>query len=159
MQSAISRRSWWLFVPPPPVFVASFVAGIQLGRPLGLSLGDGAASIAKAVGAVAIAAGASFVVAAPAMFAWNRTTIVPHGCARTLLTGGPYRITRNPMYVGLTLLYVGLALVLNQLGPFLVLPLPLWMLSTKTIPYEEAMLESLFGEAYRSFADRVRRWL
>lgn len=159
MQATTFRRSWWLFVPPPPLFALSFVAGTSLGRALGLHLGDGGASSARVVGAVVIAAGAAFVVTAPAMFAWNRTTIVPHGTARTLLTGGPYRLTRNPMYVGLVLLYLGVALVLNQLGPLVVLVLPLWILSTKTIPYEEAVLGSIFGAQYRAYTERVRRWL
>jgi protein-S-isoprenylcysteine O-methyltransferase Ste14 len=155
-------RSRWLLVPPPPVFVVSFLVGMQLGSVLGLHLGGGGGAVAgvmKAVGAVLVAVGGCFLISAPAMFAWHRTTIIPHGRAGTLLTAGPYRVTRNPMYLGLTLLYVGLALVLNQPVPLLFLPLPLWMLSTKTIPYEEAMLERTFGDTYRAYSKRVRRWL
>ena len=159
MQSVLSRRSHWLFVPPPALFVACFFVGVQIGRVLGVAAPEGMASIARTAGACAALFGLLLIISAPAMFAWNHTTIVPHGRARTLLVGGPYRLTRNPMYLGLAVIYVGTALALNHLAAIPLLAIPLWVLSTKTIPYEEATLEDIFGDEYRVYARRVRRWL
>jgi protein-S-isoprenylcysteine O-methyltransferase Ste14 len=159
MHSAIPRRSPWILVPPPPLFVACFFGGMHLGRVLGIALPGALAQVALVAGACLAALGVLFVVPAPAMFAWTRTTIVPHGRARALVTSGPYRFTRNPMYVGLSLLYAGIALASNQIVALPFLALPIAVLSAKTIPYEEAMLEQVFGDEYRAYARRVRRWL
>ena len=56
-------------------------------------------------------------------------------------------------------IYVGIALATNHIVALPLLAIPLWVLATKTIPYEEAMLEQTFGDEYRAYARRVRRWL
>jgi protein-S-isoprenylcysteine O-methyltransferase Ste14 len=96
---------------------------------------------------------------APALFLLRHTTIIPHADAKTLITGGPYRFTRNPMYLALTIGYVGAALAMNALGPLLLLSVPLWVLEKKTIPFEEANLTRIFGDEYRAYQQRVRRWI
>jgi protein-S-isoprenylcysteine O-methyltransferase Ste14 len=159
MQSAISHRSPWVVLPPPFVFVACFLGGTQIGRVLGVSLAGESAEAAKLAGACVAGLAFLLLVSAPALFALARTTIVPHGRARTLVTTGPYRFTRNPMYLGLAAIYVGAAFALNELAALPLLAIPLWVLSAKTIPYEEAMLERAFGDEYRAYARRVRRWL
>jgi protein-S-isoprenylcysteine O-methyltransferase Ste14 len=159
MRTAVSPESPWIFVPPPLVFVVCFVGGAQLDRVLGLVLPDAITNAARIAGVCAAVLGLVLLVLAPAIFARTRTTIVPHGRARTLVTSGPYRFTRNPMYLGLSVVYVGAALATNHVGALPFLAIPLWLLSAKTIPYEEAMLEGAFGEEYRGYARRVRRWL
>ena len=76
----------------------------------------------------------------------------------SLVTGGMYRLTRNPMYLGLVLILAGWAIVLAQLTPFLLLPLFVWLLNSQQIQHEERVLEEKFGDAYREYKDRVRRW-
>jgi protein-S-isoprenylcysteine O-methyltransferase Ste14 len=71
----------------------------------------------------------------------------------------PYRLTRNPMYVALTLLYLGVAAFANVLWPLLLLPVPLLLVATVHIPFEEHTLDEAFGAEYRGYASRVRRWL
>jgi protein-S-isoprenylcysteine O-methyltransferase Ste14 len=63
------------------------------------------------------------------------------------------------MYLGITLLSLGIALFTGAVWPLLTLALPLWAMHTKTIPYEEQKLEAIFGDEYRAYARRVRRWL
>lgn len=152
------RHSAWLLVPPPLLFGAAFGVGALLER-------VAPSSVLSALGPAAVYAGIAAIAAAfitpssALLFAWHRTTIVPHGKARLLLTTGPYRLTRNPMYLGLALGYLGIALVTRTAWPLASLSLPLWVLQTKTIPLEERNLVEVFGDEYRAYAKRVRRWL
>jgi protein-S-isoprenylcysteine O-methyltransferase Ste14 len=153
-------RSKWLRVPPPLLFIVPLVVGLATrGRVPPVDLAGPAAAGAWYLGVAAAVLGGWLVLAAPVLFALRRTTIVPHATPSTLIVAGPYRITRNPMYLGLTLLYVGASLTLGLAWLLLVLPLPLWVLQTRTIPMEEANMRRLFGEEYERYTQRVGRWL
>ena len=155
-----SAPSFWVYVPPPLLFVAAFATGVQLDHLVpGVALPAAIVPTAWAVGVLAMACGALMVIAAPALFLIHRTTIIPHATSRALVTGGPFRITRNPMYLALVTGYIGIALVLNLAWPLLLLCLPLWIMSTKVIPCEECALASVFGDEYRAYQQRVRRWI
>ncbi|MBE1236224.1 isoprenylcysteine carboxylmethyltransferase family protein [Phaeovibrio sulfidiphilus] len=79
--------------------------------------------------------------------------------ATSLVTGGAYRITRNPMYLGLALFLGSIALSMGSLPALLVVPAFLgWITRFQVIP-EERALESCFGDEYRAFKARVRRWI
>jgi protein-S-isoprenylcysteine O-methyltransferase Ste14 len=88
-----------------------------------------------------------------------RTTTVPGRASAKLVTWGPYRISRNPMYVGLTLAYLGEAGLLKQLWPVIVLPLVLAYINSIVIPVEEARLKEVLGEDYGHYCSRTRRWI
>jgi protein-S-isoprenylcysteine O-methyltransferase Ste14 len=105
------------------------------------------------------AAGAAIAGWALMLFRRARTTTVPGQHSRHVVFTGPYRVTRNPMYLGLTLAYVGEAGLLNQLWPILVLPLTLLYLNLVVIPLEESRLVEVFGAEYEEYRRRVRRWL
>lgn len=94
-----------------------------------------------------------------ATFLKARTSPDPNRPASALVTWGPYRVSRNPMYVGLALFTAGLALVAN--APWVLAALPLVWLALRrlVIDREEAYLERKFGEEYRAFKARTRRWL
>ncbi len=117
------------------------------------------APVAWVLGISALACAALVLVTAPGLFLLHRTTIVPHATPRALVTSGPFRFTRNPMYVAVTAAYVGVALVLNMIWPLLLLGLPLWIIHAKVIPREEWALTQAFGDDYRAYQKRVRRWL
>jgi protein-S-isoprenylcysteine O-methyltransferase Ste14 len=72
---------------------------------------------------------------------------------------GPYRITRNPMYLQMVLVCVGFALMLMNVWILLLTPLGAWILQRFAIEPEEAYLERKFGDDYRSYRQRVRRWI
>lgn len=155
-----AHRSRWVLVPPPPLFVASFIAGVALASAVPIALVPPSLHVlTRVLGIALIVAAALLVVVAPALFLRHRTTIIPHGRARTLVTGGPYRVTRNPMYLGLTAAYVGVALIVNVVWPLVFLIVPLAVLQLRVIPFEEATLERIFGDEYRSYQQRVRRWV
>jgi protein-S-isoprenylcysteine O-methyltransferase Ste14 len=87
------------------------------------------------------------------------TNVNPTQPTTALVTAGPYRFTRNPIYLALTLLYTGLGLLFNTLWTLLLLPVVLLLMNRGVIEREEAYLEQKFGAQYRAYKESVRRWL
>lgn len=110
-------------------------------------------------GVVFIVAGLA-VMAGPVL-AFNRsdTTIVPFEESSALVTGGMYRYTRNPMYVSMVLILVGVAALTGNLSPFIVPLLFVPVLNVRVIRHEEVMLEERFGDEYLEYKKKVGRWL
>ena len=106
--------------------------------------------VAAGIGIAAVAAGA---------FERAGTGIVPFDPATALVTGGLYRYTRNPMYLGMVLLLVGVAIALGSLGAWLPIPVFVWIIQAWFIVGEERFLEQTFGEPYVAYKRGVRRWL
>jgi protein-S-isoprenylcysteine O-methyltransferase Ste14 len=149
-----------MVVPPPALFALAFAAGALANEAVPWPLAPASLHGAARIGGIALVAIAALLLAAPpALFARHRTTIVPHGDARELVTTGPYRVTRNPMYVGLAAAHVGLALWLDLGWSLAFVALPMLVIDRVVIPFEEANLERIFGEPYRAYRARVRRWL
>ena len=93
------------------------------------------------------------------LFRRFRTSLVPIVPSATLVTRGPYRVTRNPMYVGLAFLYAGIALYFRLSWGLLLLPVVLIVIDRLVIAREEQYLARRFGEAYTHYKLQVRRWL
>lgn len=150
----------FLRVPPPLVFVLSFLAGaglqslVPLHAPSAALLRDG-----RIVGIALIGCGVLLALSCVGLFLLSRTTVIPWSTASTLVTRGPYRLTRNPMYLSLVLAYTGVALALFDPWPLVLLPLPVLLMHTIVIPFEEARMREAFGEAYDLYCAKVRRWL
>jgi protein-S-isoprenylcysteine O-methyltransferase Ste14 len=83
----------------------------------------------------------------------------PHKPSSSLVIVGPYRVTRNPMYVSLALLYVSFGFLLSIVWAFVVLPAVIFIVNIYVIRREESYLESKFGEQYRAYKKQVHRWL
>lgn len=154
-----ARRSFWLYAPPPLLFVATFLLGVLLGQPARVAIPASFAAAARVAGIFVIAPAALLMLSAALMFLVLRTTIIPHGTSRRLVTRGAFRFTRNPMYVGLTSIYIGVALVTGLVWPLLLLPIAVMIIHTKVIPFEESQLARSFGDEYRAYQQRVPRWL
>jgi protein-S-isoprenylcysteine O-methyltransferase Ste14 len=92
-------------------------------------------------------------------FARAGTAIIPNKPASRLVETGPYRFTRNPMYTGLTIAYIGGILILDSIWPLLLLPFSLTLLYVFVVKREERYLLSEFGEAYEAYRKRVKRWV
>jgi protein-S-isoprenylcysteine O-methyltransferase Ste14 len=146
--------------PPPFVFVAGYLAAWWLHSRLPAEIdGAGAGLVQVMLGMSMLALGLGLVAWGLATFARLRTAVYPDQPARQLVTVGPYRFSRNPMYLGLTLLYVGIALVSNLAWPIVMLPFVLGMLGLAVIRREERYLQAEFGAAYDEYCARVRRWI
>ena len=88
-----------------------------------------------------------------------KTTTTPGENSNQLITSGPYRFSRNPMYISLTLAYLGEAGLLVQAWPVLFLILVLGYVNWIVIPLEEKILLADFGELYANYCKEVRRWI
>ena len=148
-------------VVPPPIWmllVAAAMFGLErLDLGLGFT-GDWRRLVAAAIGLVAVAiAGAGIV-----QFGRARTTVDPHAPekASALVDGGIYRLTRNPMYVGLSLILVGWGVALSDGIALVVGPVAFVVIITRLqILPEERVLRARFGAPYDAFCARTRRWL
>ena len=149
-----------MHVPVPWVFVLSYLLGVvfEFVRPR-TTISPTAALVSTIAGGVLFAVGAVIAGWGLMIFHKARTTTVPGESSVKLVTWGPYRFTRNPMYVGLSLAYLGEAALLKQVWPVLLLPLTLAYLNWTVIPVEEAKLQEVFHDQYKQYRVSVRRWL
>lgn len=142
---------------PPFWFLIAILAMVALNRAL-----PGGRLIAPAytrLGWLFILAGAALNIWGSLVFRIHRTTPRPFTQPSRLIAAGPFRLSRNPLYLSLVLILAGVALFMGTLTPWLVLPLFIWVLTTRVIRVEEQILEETFGEEYRQYRRRVRRWI
>ena len=154
--TAPSSDSSGVVFPPPLVYALGFLIGYVLHRLFPLPLPRVMPSVA---GWASIAAGVLLAGAAAYRFRQAGQTPIPTQPVTALVVKGPYRFTRNPMYIAMTLVYLGGLMLLGDAWPLLVLPAVLVVIRRAVIAREEAYLERKFGEAYRAYTARVRRWL
>jgi protein-S-isoprenylcysteine O-methyltransferase Ste14 len=145
--------------PPPLVYLLAVLAGLAVGKWV-------AATPVPIDRTLRITVGVLIAVAGVALAAWARIgflrtgqSVIPWTPTPELIFQGPYRFTRNPMYVGMTLLTIGLGVALNNLWMSLfALPALLVVHLIAVLP-EEKYLSEKFGVGYRTYLTRVRRYL
>jgi protein-S-isoprenylcysteine O-methyltransferase Ste14 len=145
---------------PPLLYLACLLLGFALDRVLPLPLALPAAVLFHwTVGGGLILIGAAILAAGVRNFSRADTPVPSNQPVRALVTTGIHRLSRNPIYIGMLLLYAGIGMAARS--PWvLVLALPLVIiLHYGVIAREEAYLEQRFGETYRDYKARVRRWL
>lgn len=143
--------------PPPLIVLGSLFLGVGIGglaglpvvevdwlRPLGVVIG--------ALGAAILGTGLiGFFRAGNDPEPWKKDT--------ALVTSGLYRFTRNPMYLGMVMVQLGVALFEQNVGALLSVPLAILLIDRFVIAREERHLIATFGDAYRAYCGRVRRWI
>lgn len=144
-------------IPPPAIYFAGFLIGVAI--ELAWPIGSLPSAFALAAGLVGGAVWLALDVRAMMLFQKAGTGVAPTQPTTGLVTHGPYRVTRNPMYVGMAFLYLGLALALGVIWSLALLPVVLAIVDRLVIAPEERYLEAKFGEKYREYKRRVRRWL
>lgn len=142
----------------PPVYLLLFILGqVAIHRYWPLAqLFDGPIRYS---GLILLALGVLFVGWGARAFARADTAIRPLEASTTLVTHGLYRFTRNPMYLGMIQILVGVCLLLGSVSPWLLIPGFILIIRNAFILREEAMLESTFGEQYCNYMFSVRRWI
>lgn len=111
------------------------------------------------LGVLFVLAGIGLAVSAARLFRRHGTGVRPFSPSTQLVAEGPYRFTRNPMYLGMTLLLVGVAILSRALSPFFVPPLFMSLITVLFIRHEEQHMRHTFGADYEAFKRKVRRWL
>ena len=143
--------------PPPLIFAGGLGAGLLLDRRRhGPFLPQ---TLSKLLGWPLVAAGLSL-----GLWGFNEmrragTNVDPYHPTTAIVERGPYRHTRNPLYVGMALVYAGVAARANALPAALLLPVVLHLVDRGVVRREERYLEGKFGEEYLAYKGRVRRWI
>jgi protein-S-isoprenylcysteine O-methyltransferase Ste14 len=160
MTSPATRIHPLMRIPVPWLFILVFLAGVGLQYLVPLPIRSPEITRIGLLSGIALTVGGGLLaLTCLGLFYRAHTTTVPFGSASKLVTGGPYRWSRNPMYVSLTLIYLGTAGIQARLWPLVLLPLLVAYLQWMVIPFEESRLRGLFGDSYTGYCARVRRWI
>lgn len=139
-------------LPPPLIYAAFFAAGWfwrPYEFPRWLRLG----------GAALIFAGFALAVWAMSLMAAAHTNVDPFRPTTAIVSRGPFARSRNPIYVAMAVMYAGAAVAFALTGALLLLPPAIAAMTVLIIRREERYLEAKFGDEYRAYRQRVRRWL
>src|SRR5450432_2797936 len=152
-----TRDTDGVIAPPPLIYAATLGLAFLLRQRVPLPIVP--RKIKNVLGGILI--GGAIV---PAFLAFRGmrnagTNVNPAQPTTALIVKGPYRFTRNPIYLGMTALYTGIAILANTLWPILLLPGVLFVMTRGVIEHEEAYLEQKFGEQYVTYKEKVRRWI
>jgi protein-S-isoprenylcysteine O-methyltransferase Ste14 len=152
-----ARDNAGVVAPPPLIFLAGLAVGFGLEALLpGTSM---PAVVQWGVGGVLVVAGLGLLAWFNTAFSRKGTAVEPWKPTTAIVTTGPYRLTRNPAYLGMALTYVGIALMSDALWVLLPLPVVLAVIDRAVIAREERYLERKFGEEYLDLKRRRRRWV
>ncbi|MBT5435076.1 MAG: isoprenylcysteine carboxylmethyltransferase family protein [Alphaproteobacteria bacterium] len=150
-------RNAGVIAPPPIIVLVALLAGVELDALLPAPfLGP---VVQTVLGVAFIVPGVALAFWAIRRFRKSGTEVEPWKPNTALVIEGPYRFTRNPMYLALALLFAGLGFAIDTLWLFALLPLLVATLHYGVIRREEHYLEGLFGEPYRDYCTKVRRWI
>jgi protein-S-isoprenylcysteine O-methyltransferase Ste14 len=146
-----------VIAPPPLIYAGALAAGLIVNRlyripflPQGLT---------RMLGWPLIAGGLAIGLLGFREMHRAGTNVDPREPTTTIVTAGPYRFTRNPLYLSMTLMYAGISALANALSAILLLPAVLAVMRRGVIEREERYLERKFGDEYLNYKSRVRRWL
>ena len=148
-----------VYIPPPLIYVAFFFLSVVLQKRMPLKSFFLQTAVAKTVGWALLAAGTLIVLPALWKFIVSRNTVVTMKPASSLQTAGIYAFTRNPMYLGLLLLYGGIGFFKGNGWTFIVIPLLIMTVQLYVIMKEEHYLQRAFGNEYMQYKKKVRRWI
>ena len=143
--------------PPPLVYIGGLVAGYLLERKYPLATLP--RNFSLAAGIVLCVAGL-VVIRSAARSMWKaRTSMIPFRPTTAIVCEGVFQLTRNPMYLGMVVIYVGIALLIRSPWALVLLPLVVLGVDRLVIAKEERYLAGKFGEPYLSYKSKVRRWI
>jgi len=156
---AVEPDSAGVRFPPPFIYLGALLLGLAAERFVAMRSFGIDRWLLVATGALLFAAGAATMLAAAGLFRRLGTPVPPSRPTTLIATTGPYRWTRNPMYLGMALVYSGIAVGFDGAITLALLPLVLIVIQRQVIAREERYLEAKFGDDYRRYKAEVRRWL
>ena len=142
---------------PPLIFLAALGLGLLLHWLM--PIGSFPIAFSKPLGIALCLTGIAVGFWGSATMHRAGTNVRPDLPAKALVTGGPFRFSRNPLYLSLTTLYLGIAFFCEAMWPLIMLVPVLAFVHWRIVLREERYLESKFGDAYRRYKTRVRRWI
>ena len=144
---------------PPLIYALAAVAGFGLGHTCPIGFGWVWGSVAKVIGGLSITAGLDLDLSAMIWMRRQRANILPNRAATALVTTGPFAVSRNPIYLGNTLVIAGAALAWDNPWYLPAALIAAFAVDRLAIRREEAHLIARYGDAWRDYAQRTPRWL
>jgi len=146
--------------PPPPLFyVLIFMISIYVQQQYPLPFLFLDTDVALVSGMISVLAGVTIVLPALIRFLKTKNTLITIRPASSLQTSGIYSLTRNPMYLGLLMIYIGIGFLKGNLWTFMFIPLVILVVTSFVIVHEEKYLSRTFGNDYIEYKRKVRRWI
>jgi protein-S-isoprenylcysteine O-methyltransferase Ste14 len=146
-----------VIAPPPLIYAGALVAGLLANRRYRIPFLP--RGVARTLGWPLVACGLAVGLLGDREMKRAKTNINPYKPATTLVTGGPFRLTRNPLYLSMTLIYAGISSLANALPAALLLPIVLRLMRRGVIEREERYLERKFGDEYVHYKVGTPRWI
>ena len=143
--------------PPPMLFLVFLIGALVLNWLFPLP--EPWTTILRTAGGVAVVAGLALGGTAVSQMRQARTSPDPERPTTALVTDGPYRFTRNPIYLGFLLIYLGFTLLAGTLWGLLLSPILLWIATRLIVRAEEGYLAGRFPDQYQAYKARARRWI
>ena len=148
-----------VYIPPPLFYVLTFLAAVFIQKKFFINASVFRLQFTKAVGILLLVISLFFLVTSLREFFLSKNTLILIKPASSLQTNGIYNISRNPMYVALALIYLGLTCLIGNWWNIILFPLLFLLIQEYVIKSEEKYLERAFGTEYFDYKKGVRRWL
>ncbi len=148
-----------IYVPPPLFYVAMFLLSVFMQKKIPINHAFFQLTASKWIGAILLFLASFFLVRSLGRFLQSRNTLVTIRPANSLQVGGIYSRTRNPMYLGLVIVYAGLSFLIGGWWNLILLPVLIIIVQEYIIRREEEYLQRRFGDEYLAYKSSVRRWL
>ena len=146
-------------IPPPVYFLACLIVGSVLQYVHPLRLGPYSFRAGAIAGVIVLALAATMGMSAALLMMRRRTPIEPWKDPVHLVTSGPFRVSRNPLYLTLTMVLIAVSIIANSIWLLIAGAVLLLLLDRVIVRREERVLHQVFGDEYRSYKSRVRRWI
>jgi len=159
INQASTSKGPGVFIPPPLFYILIFTAAVFIQRVLPITDKIFHLSATKVVGAILLILALFFLVRSLRQFFLTKNTLILIKRASSLQTTGIYGMTRNPMYLGLAILYLGVTCFIGNWWNIILLPILVILVQEYIIKREEKYLHLEFGQGYRDYRKTVRRWL
>lgn len=148
-----------VYIPPPLIYVLAFLMAVFIQNKIPIDNLLFHQQLTKIIGVILLIIALFFLVKSLRQFFQSKNTVVTMKPASSLQTNGIYSITRNPMYVGLAVVYLGISCFIGNWWNIILFPLLLLIVQEYIIKREEKYLARRFGQEYVVYKTKVRRWL
>ena len=149
---------WDKYFDWPPIWLLIFMAiawvQAQVWNPLAYQSG-----FTTLIGRGAIVFGIVLMGVSFVMFLQHKTSVVPKRTPNSIITVGPYKYSRNPIYVADAIILIGYILTLGSVISFVLIPAFAWVIRTRFIDGEETGIRAEFGQTYEDYCQQTRRWI
>jgi protein-S-isoprenylcysteine O-methyltransferase Ste14 len=148
-----------VYIPPPLFYILTFIAAVFIQKIIRITDVIFRMTALKIIGVILLVIALLFLVKSLRQFSLSKNTVVLVKPASSLQTTGIYSITRNPMYVGFAILYLGITCFIGNWWNIILFPLLIIIVQEYIIKREEQYLQLEFGHEYQVYKNKVRRWL